>query len=231
MYQGGKSRQAKRIAALINRVAGDIYIEPFVGAANVIARVNKRIRVGADLHEDLVMMWRMWQAATDQLVFVPLTIDEQTYKSFKHNDPSGLRGLIGFGASWGGKWFGGFARGEGRDFYNEAVRSTMKLSESMADVFWVHADYRELSYPRGAVVYFDPPYEDVTAYSHLPQFDHDEFWQFATDLSVHSKVLVSERFAPAGWERVLTFEAGGYSPTGQGSNHKYTDGLFVYRGN
>lgn len=226
MYQGGKSRQAKRIAALINRVAGDIYIEPFVGAANVIARVDKRIRVGADLHEDLVMMW---QQVTSTSWMPPSMVTPTDYTQWKNREPHPIRGFIGFGCSWGGKWFGGYAQGEGRNFADEAARSVVKTAWDCRDAFWVHADYRELSYPPGAVVYFDPPYENVTSYGHLPQFDHDEFWQFARDLSTRCKVLVSERFAPSGWERVLSFEAGGYSPTGKGSSHAYQDGVFVYR--
>jgi len=62
MYQGGKTRRAPAIAHIINSVPGDTYIEPFLGSAAVMAKIDKPNRyeiIGKARNEykDL-LLWR-----------------------------------------------------------------------------------------------------------------------------------------------------------------------------
>lgn len=61
-FQGGKSKIAKHIAAVINAQPGDVYVEPFVGGASVLALVDKPVRLASDCHPELIAMW---QGASD----------------------------------------------------------------------------------------------------------------------------------------------------------------------
>lgn len=57
---GSKSRIAKYIVPIIQRYIDenniDTYIEPFVGGANIIDKINCNIRIGSDLNKYLIAL-------------------------------------------------------------------------------------------------------------------------------------------------------------------------------
>ena len=57
-YMGSKARHAKEILPIIlsTRKEDQWYVEPFVGGANVIDKVDGK-RIGADINEPLIGMW------------------------------------------------------------------------------------------------------------------------------------------------------------------------------
>lgn len=110
LYMGGKSRIAKELAATILSVTPrrDIYIEPFLGGGNSFLQLapHFKIRFAGDVHEDLMLLWKAVQDGWQP----PNTLSETDYKALQYAKPSALRGFAGFGCSFGGKWFGGYAR-------------------------------------------------------------------------------------------------------------------------
>lgn len=211
MYQGGKTRIAAPIAEILERgplLGHSLYVEPFLGSAAVFSRVAPHYpqAVGADAMPDLVMLW---QAVLDG--WVPpedLSLDE--YQALRDAEPSALRAFAGFPCSFGGKWFGGYARDpkSDRNFARTASRSIVRRGLSIGtspDVEIVQADYRDLGdlMGPGTVVYCDPPYADTLAYAGAGAFDSATFWRTAN--AWHDRgatVLVSEYTAPGGWVEV-----------------------------
>src|SRR3990167_10829930 len=126
-YMGGKSRVCKPIAAYINGVVGDRpYWEPFVGGGWVLQHVKARLRFASDLHGPLI---RMWQALQSGWV-PPSNVSEEEYRRLKADeaaDPA-LRAFVGFGCSFGGKWFGGYARSDREAQRNYAVNAKNSLT-------------------------------------------------------------------------------------------------------
>ena len=57
-YMGSKNRIAKYLLPIIlkDRKEGQWYVEPFVGGANMIDKVDGN-RIGADNNEYLIAMW------------------------------------------------------------------------------------------------------------------------------------------------------------------------------
>lgn len=110
-YQGGKSRIAGAIAAKIRELhpaATEIW-EPFCGGGAVtLALAKAGFRVHAsDNHEDLILMWQaLMRGETEPFA----DVTEAEYATLKTALPSARRGFVGFGASFGGQWWGGFAR-------------------------------------------------------------------------------------------------------------------------
>lgn len=106
-YQGSKRRLAKHIFPIIleNRKDNQLYVEPFVGGCNSIQHVEGR-RWGNDSHFELIEMWKAVQSGW----IPPTDISEKYYLQIKNNqvsfDPA-LVGFVGFGCSFGGKWWGG----------------------------------------------------------------------------------------------------------------------------
>ena len=113
MYLGGKSRLAKRIGAAIleNTDQRGQYIEPMIGGGSVFFELAPHFQMsyGGDVQEDLILMY---QALADGWV-PPDTVTEEEWRELRDSPPSAMRAFAGFGCSFGGRFFEGYARGAG----------------------------------------------------------------------------------------------------------------------
>jgi DNA adenine methylase len=206
-YLGGKSRIAKPISKILldAKRTRTTYVEPFLGAGSValLAAPEFERVVVADVVPDLVLLWN---AAI--LGWVPPTeLSEEDYRSLRHSEPSPLRGFAGFPCSFGGKWFGGYARDPrgGRNFAESASRSIVKRGQALRGADVRQCDYRDLRDVVGpdTVVYADPPYAGTTTYSAADPFDTPTFWnEMRSWAGSGAAVFVSEYEAPEDWVQV-----------------------------
>lgn len=149
----------------------------------------------SDSHEDLVLLW---QAVLNGWV-PPTQVSLQQYENLRNDSPSALRGFAGFGgASWGGKWFGGYARGDGRNYADESSRAISRQALNMRNVTVTRKNFKALTAKIGDVFYCDPPYAGTTGYTST--FDSADFWSTAERWAQEgADVFVSEYSAPTGW--------------------------------
>ncbi len=210
-YVGSKAKLAKAIESHIIKFEGQVYCEPFCGGLNSFARIAPHypVSLASDSHPDLIAMWKAayygWVPPTT------LTLDE--YQSLKDApDYSALRGFVGFGCSFGGKWFGGYAKGgvnskgEPRNHIAESSRAVQARIASLRNtkVAFQCMDYEWVWPSQGWVIYCDPPYAGTLGYG--SDFDSDNFWKVASGwAAVGAKVFVSEYVAPSDWECVAEF--------------------------
>lgn len=243
-YFGGKARVAHRIAEYINNIRkpGQVYWEPFVGGAWIMHKIaDSGPRIASDVCGPLIAMYQSLQAG-----WVPPTnVDELDYMLAKLGVclPA-TQAFIGFGCSFAGKWFGGFARGgHGADAKtassslarkmqrNYAVNASSssslhRKSTGMSNVRFEHWDYRAAPPIRGALIYCDPPYSGTTGYAAAPRYDHNDFWAWCDDQSKHNTVLVSEYTAPAHWIPVLQIPTRTDIRNAKGELEKRTEKVF-----
>jgi DNA adenine methylase len=206
-YMGGKCRIAKDIASVILQREShrSVFIDAFVGGAAVSAALAPHFAftLANDAHPDLISMYRALQAGWTP----PEHVSEQEYASLKQAPISALRGFVGFGCSFGGKWFGGYARtsrvrGVTRNYAAEACSSLLRDIEKMRTVEFTHGSYLQLQPPPGAIVYCDPPYTDTTRYS-VGEFNSVQFWDTCREWRASGvRVYVSEYCAPTDWTPV-----------------------------
>lgn len=199
-YMGGKARIAPKIVAYLEsiRKPGQAYLEPFVGAANVISKMSGK-RYGSDSHEDLILLLI---AVRDGTIELPEVVSEELYKSLRHAEPSALRGFVGFGCSFGGKWFGGYARSKKEPNFAATSKRSIE-NKPLKGIKFSLGDYRTLR-PAGMLIYCEPPYAGTTSFKGQ-QFDSGEFWENARKWSRTNTVIVSEYAAPSGLECVAEF--------------------------
>src|SRR5687767_5153810 len=204
-YLGGKARVAKSIAAVVLGASEGrgTYVEPFLGGASVFALTAPHFAraVGADAMPDLIYLWQAVAAGWEP----PSTVTEQEYAALRDATPSAIRGFVGFGCSYGGKWFGGYARNSrGDDYAGAARRGLLRKAKAMRGARLVCGDYRDAEFdPQDAVVYLDPPYADTTPYDGTEAFDSAALWRTAEQWANGGAVVfVSEYGAPPGWEAV-----------------------------
>lgn len=205
-YVGSKNRISKQIAPIIQKCIDDnnikIYYEPFVGGANMIDKIKCDKRVGNDLHKELIALFNQLQTGWKP----PNTITEAEYDDVRLNKdkyPDYYVALVGFCATFGSKYFGGYARGfkadkvTPRDIPNEAIRNLMKQVPNIQDVKFVSKNYLDINTDtlHNAFIYCDPPYQGTTKYA-TDSFDYETFWNWVRKLSKDNYILVSEYNAP-----------------------------------
>ena len=202
-YMGGKSRLAKEIANAIMDDAvvypDSVYFEPMVGGGSVLAEMAQNFpnrSVASDVSLDLILMW---DAATNGWE-PPDTLPEDEWRDLRSSKPSPLRGFAGFGCSFGGRFFEGYARdAKGTNYAAQAKRSIMRKAAIFREntVEFECRDYADQDVLDGDVMYFDPPYAGTKPYSGTAPFDHDRFWKTARRYrDLGANVYVSEFEAP-----------------------------------
>ena len=203
-YQGSKAkiRQDILMYILMDRQPGQWFVEPFVGGANITSLVVGN-RLASDNNEFLISLFKALQQGWEP----PNYVSKKDYTDAKEQldgfeplilEEKALIGFIGFGCSFASKWFGGYARGEGRNYADECRRSLLEQKKSLEGVVFKYCDYRDLEIPANSIIYCDPPYEATTAYH--DEFSHARFWAWAEKMSYSHKVFVLEYKAPETWK-------------------------------
>lgn len=173
----------------------------------------------------------MWQGL-QQGWLPPDAITEDAYKYIReHKDENpALTGFVGFGCSFGGKWFGGLARNKRGDNYcAQANRSLLKDFQGLKTAKFTCLDYRDVEIPEGAIVLADPPYADTTGYS-TGGFNSEEFWEYMRKLSKDHVVLVCEQNAPDDFEVVWEQKLRRILDVNKDNNFEVTERLFKVKG-
>ena len=201
---GAKHRIGKPISevmlSLTNQCHVGRYVEPFCGSLGVMKHMvaNNECCIANDQHKDVIALWQALQTDSLQL---PESLTREEYKQWKSTadvatEGLGERAAIGFGLSFGGRYFAGYASGAGRNFLDELKRSLVKLAPVARACEFTCGDYRDVVYQKGDIIYCDPPYQLTTGWT---SFKHDEFWEWAEKMSRDHYVFVSSEFAPDHW--------------------------------
>jgi hypothetical protein len=153
-YVGSKNRISKELAPIIQKYIDDndihTYIEPFVGGANMIDKIKCDKKIGNDTHKELIAMWKALQDGW----IPPSHISEEEYIRVRDNKdkyPDYYVGFVGYHASFGSKYFGGYARSvkaDGvtpRDQSNEAYRNTIQQIPNILDISFTNYSFIWLS--------------------------------------------------------------------------------------
>jgi DNA adenine methylase len=232
-YLGGKSKTSKFIINEIEkyRFHDDYFVDVFGGGMNVIDKVSGK-RIANDNNYCLIEMWKAVQKGWEP----PEIICEYMYNDIKNNKkiyPPYLVSFVGFASSFGGKWFGGYARGKNsknkeRNYALESRNSILKQRENLKDVKFICKNFWELKIPKNSIIYCDPPYQGTTKYK--DEFDHEFFWKWVRNIhNQGGKIFVSEYNAPDDfkciWEKETNSSIANQS---KDSERKRIEKLFVH---
>lgn len=177
-------------------------MEPFVGGASMMALQSAIIRVGGDANTALINMWR----ALSNGWIPPNTITEEQYNILKlhQSETDPMTAFAGFGCSFAGKWFGGYARGGvNRNYASNAASSLRRKMTTLHGVQWYAGDYKTVPIPYQSVIYCDPPYKGTTQYGAVAPFEWGNFWKWCADKQKEGHmVFISEYEAPSDFHLV-----------------------------
>ena len=229
-YMGGKSRISKQIAEVLNSVISKDapFVSLFCGSCAIESKVQADVKILNDKHPYLIAMWQALQNGWTP----PDVVTKEEYYRVKANmdENPALTGFIGFGCSFGGKWWGGYAKDKrGDDYCGQAKRGLLKDLVGIQSATFTCLDYRDVEIPDGAVVYCDPPYVNTTGYT-TGQFDTDEFWDYMRQLSKRCDVYISEESAPDDFECIWSKEKVRTLEKSDNVGRVKVEKLFKYKG-
>lgn len=203
-YFGGKARIANKIIPIISSARQGLYVEPFVGGCNTFCKMEDP-KLGLDVVPELIELWEALQGGWKP----PKTVTKEMYQAAKDGLITGAdRAFIGFGCSFGGKWFGGYARSANRNYAENAYNSLMKKLPGIKEASFRVQDYFTFDIS-DATIYCDPPYAGHVQPGTRSNFDHDMFWEHTKHLATKNIVFVSEVTAPVGevvWEQTVAID-------------------------
>jgi DNA adenine methylase len=223
-YLGGKTLVAKQLAAVMldYRRPGQEVWDAFCGGLSVAAALEEDGPVYAtDVNAALISLYAAVQGGWQP----PDVVSRETWTAAKvlpDSDP--LKAFCGFGCSFGGKWFGGYAgprsspktaTHHGGTIMNAVVSSLRMLDRRATDRSMTFAVVDFLAVaprPIESLIYCDPPYAGTTGYDGVPSFDQDAFRARVAEWSRHTDVFVSEYDFPLGaciWSAPATLKVSG----------------------
>ena len=221
VYMGSKNRIAKELIPIITKdlKPNQWYVEPFVGGANMIDKIEHPYKLGADNNKYLIALLEAVQNGQE----LPEHITKDEYiavKTNKDNYPDWYVGFVGFVSSFRAKFFGGYSgyyttkTGIQRNYIKERINNILK--QNLDGIKLVYSSYDALDIPANSIIYCDPPYNGTTKYK--DSFDSDAFWQWCRDKAKEGHtVYVSEYNAPEDfkciWEKQINSNLGGTSKT------------------
>lgn len=204
-YMGSKNKLAKELVPIIQSYITNnttAYIEPFVGGANIIDKIECKKKVGSDVHKQLIALLNHAKHTVDD---VPDFILEDEYKRVranKNNYEDWYVGLVGFCSSFGARYFdGGYARNSKDDNTGDwskgAIKNLKKQSKHLDGIDFIHMDFRnyDINKINNCVIYCDPPYKGTKKYS-TKDFPYEEFYNWCREISKNNTVLISEYNMP-----------------------------------
>lgn len=194
-YMGGKTKIAKQIAAVIDqyRQPGQLVWDAFCGGLSVSVALSKKGPVlASDACAPLINLYKAVQEGWDP----PTEVSKETYEKAKNLfDTDPMKAFCGFGCSFGGKWFGGYAKCNRPDRalgYASGTRKSL-LSSSLNSLILKHLDFLEIiPEPTNSIIYCDPPYADTTSYNGTEKFDYCKFVRRVEQWSEFTDIFVSE---------------------------------------
>lgn len=223
-YFGGKQRLSNEIVQVLNsiREPGQVYLEPFLGGGSIFCKMDNP-KIGSDVMPELIAFWQDVQEGW----VPPDNVSRDEYLLAKEERiTGGLRAFIGFGCSFGGKWFAGYASTEGRNYAQNARNSTLRKKPGFSGAEIILKDFFDWDVV-DHLIYCDPPYEGKTKPGSRNSFDHDQFWDHVRYLSEENTVLVSETAAPDDfevvWEKTVKTDM-------QQKNRRRSEKLYSYQG-
>lgn len=208
-YVGSKNKLKKELIPIIQSYITENtkgYLEPFVGGANVIDKIQCDNKIGCDIHKELIDLLKYVQTVSNK---IPLNISKYEYETVKNNMneyPSWYVGLVGFCASYNAKYFGGYAgdcktKDGIRHYDNEAIRNLIKQSENIKDIRFYNSSFLELKKEKikNYVIYCDIPYRETTKYK-TESFPYEQFYKWCKEMSINNTILISEYNMPIEFE-------------------------------
>lgn len=205
-YVGSKNKISKEIVTILQNIIEknkiETYIEPFVGGANIIDKINCKNKIGYDANKYLIALLNK---AKYNIGDFPERILLEEYNNVKENFENyddWYIGLVGFCSSFGAKFFGRYARDSKLDESGKwsfgAINNLKKQSINFKNINFINLSYDKINIGdlKNCLIYCDPPYRNTLKYKKVEEFNYDFYYNWVKELSKNNIVICSEYYMP-----------------------------------
>lgn len=239
-YLGSKAKLAKYIVPILQEIINKenvaCYAEPFVGGANILDKIQHRVKIGYDIDEIPIILLDKIPKNPDLLQYLPERLTKEHYYDVRDNRVKYqdwyYAAIMLFG-SYNSRVYGGCygaetkTKGDGfRNYYKEAINNFKNQLPLLKPTTFLCSDYRKMNLIEKSLIYCDPPYKNGVGYS--TKFNHEEFWDWVREQSKKHIVVVSENEAPEDFKCIWELEV--QSGLNNRKKVKKTEKLFIYKG-
>lgn len=222
-YIGGKSRIASWIVSNLKTLDNQNIVEPFCGGLSITEKLNPIF--ASDRCESLIYLYKALQ--TDWVP--PSNLSENEYKAIRakgdQTDP--LYAFAAFGCSFGGKFWGGYAREGKRNFALNAKNSLLSKILNCKNVDFRFGGYKEQEYPEQSLIYCDIPYLNTTkGYQH--QFNHWDFYRWCEEMRERKYTIVISEFTQPKGSKILNRKTSVSDLRTTKRTQQTVESLFIY---
>lgn len=238
VYQGSKNKLAKYLKLIIEGYLKDgmSYVEPFVGGANLIDKINWEFKYGYDINSCLINLLNYFKVDENEKSYIKVDRAEwnRVKYRYKHGENGWYIGYVGFICSFCGKFFDGYGNREiapDRDLNRERFNNLLKQSqqEQFKNVIFECKDFKDL-YIKNSVIYLDPPYRGVRRYNGINNFNHNDLWVKCDEWFKHNNVILLSELESPSDKWVLLWEKPYRHILGTGKSRNRVEKLFIYVG-
>lgn len=210
-YMGSKNRIAKHIIPImLENYKGENFYDLFCGGCNLIDKIPDIYnRYANDYNRATIKAMIMIRTCLKEIPKNNKEFTEEDYYKARDKFYEGyitpFNSYVGYAYSYSGKLWGGWARGEGRDYVAEAYRNAVKQSPKLHGITFTNLSYDDVEIKPNSLIYCDPPYKNTTKYK--IDFDHDKFWDWCRIKHKEGHtVYISEYNAPEDFKCVWSKE-------------------------
>lgn len=246
-FNGSKGKCPEIVEVIQSLIKRDSYYwEPFLGAGKIMQSIRCRERAGSDIDPHIITLLQEiqngWQPPNWKI-----TEEQYQYWNKRRKKHPDLRdpmiGFIGYGCSFGARFFEGYARSKKGevDFGASARMALLRQKPFLRGVTLACRPYNDQhttrfhpDFLKRLIIYADPPYEGTKRVGRGDKFDSEEFWKWCRNfMAAGATVVVSEYKCPLDhvvlWEKKVAagirFGTGGDGGA-KGSGKKKHEKLF-----
>lgn len=226
-YVGSKRRLAPYLLPFINwgleRYPNGSYIEPFVGGANMICKVQHHTRIGYDANKWLIALLNEARTNPDAIRNA-MCPSKDAFKYIKYHPEifyPWYVGLVGLLPTYANKWMESYNEHNAPGTFSGSMKHL--LEQNLEGIHFINSYFDRIPTGKGNVIYCDPPYKHSDFYG--MGFNHELFCDWVRNESSRNIVFVSEYEMPSDFECIWSM------PIKPGINHKATireEKLFIY---
>lgn len=237
-YMGSKRFMVYDIKNIIETVRDlknvDHFYDLFMGGCSVIENINIKYRIGNDLNKYLIAFIN--HIRDNGVNELPEFISREQWYKVKNNMKDFPDWYVFYAMNFGsfnGNWgqgYGGTVIDKSGNEGNKILsskNSLIKEIDKLKGFEVVQGDYRDIQVKPGSIVYLDPPYKGTNGYKGAgDKFNHNEFYDYALELSKSNFVLISEYRMPKQFKIIKTVNK---EYSFKGGNSDSIECLFVVR--
>ena len=212
LYRGNKRRIAREVLSFMPRA--NYFIEPFVGGGGMTMYAVESGKfkefLCSDINDLVIDYFLSLQSgwfpdehySREQFNEMKVLHKNKDYSKYSKAEIC----TVGFSCAFLCKFLSSY-RSSGNSYKYPYTNAEKDLKFVNACNFRC-CSYKEIEIPeKRCVIYCDPPYQSVLGYP-TGAFDHEEFYEWAKEMSKDHYVYVSEENMPAGWKCIWNKEIG-----------------------